>query len=126
MFVGGIFLLVGIMSLVALSDYKNNNEIDLRIMDFWKSFKEQYPEKLIDKIHQVGGRNMEFFYKLTNTNAYKKLSKEESKGLVADLTYIDKLNKDWESREKEKRELIYVAAGSIGIFIFISLFNYFN
>ena len=66
---------------------------------------------------------MESFYKLSNTDAYKKLSEEESAELVNKLNRYDELHKNLESHLKLRDIYFYVTGGSIGIFIF-SIFFY--
>ena len=121
MFSGFPFLITGIIFFFLYRENNNDGRIDLKILNFWKSFEEEYPKELIDELPR--NFNMESFYKLSNTDAYKKLSEEESAELVNKLNRYDELHKNLESHLKLRDIYFYVTGGSIGIFIF-SIFLY--
>ena len=121
MFSGFPFLIIGIISFFLHRENNNDARIHLAILDFWDSFKKEYPQELIDELpHNF---NVKSFYKLSKTNAYKKLSEEESAELVYELNRLAALHKDLDSQLKLRDIYFYVTAGSIGIFIF-SIFFY--
>lgn len=121
MFSGFPFLIIGIISFFLHRENNNDARIDLAILDFWDSFKKEYPKELIDELpHNF---NMKSFYKLSKTDAYKKLSEEESARLVNELNRLAALHKDLDSHLKLRDIYFYVTGGSIGIFIF-SIFFY--
>tara|TARA_B100001057_G_scaffold468831_1_gene528456 strand:+ start:401 stop:784 length:384 start_codon:yes stop_codon:yes gene_type:complete len=121
------FLLVGIIGLLFFRSYDKDTRIDLKIHYFWKSFREKYPEELKDAMVEIRYKyNMSFLYELSNKEAYKKLSKEESKELIQDLNEIKGLLKDLASHERLKDISLYVGIGGIGVFIFSILYYYLN
>lgn len=121
------FLLVGIIGLLFFRSYDKDTRIDLKIHYFWKSFREKYPEELKDAMVEIRYKyNMSFLYELSNKEAYKKLSKEESKELIQDLNEIKGLLKDQASHERLKDISLYVGIGGIGVFIFSILYYYLN
>ena len=121
MFSGFPFLIIGIISFFLHRENNNDARIDLAILDFWDSFKKEYPKELIDELpHNF---NMKSFYNLSKTDAYKKLSEEESAELVYELNRLAALHKDLEYHLKLRDIYLYVTGGSIGIFIF-SIFFY--
>ena len=121
------FLIVGIIGLLFFRSYDKDTRIDLKIHYFWKSFREKYPEELKDAMVEIRYKyNMSFLYELSNKEAYKKLSKEESKELIQDLNEIKGLLKDLASHERLKDISLYVGIGGIGVFIFSILYYYLN
>jgi len=121
MFSGFPFLIIGMISFFLHRENNNDARIDLAILDFWDSFKKEYPKELIDELPL--NFNMKSFYKLSKTDAYKKLSEEESAELVYELNRLAALQKDLDSHLKLRDIYFYVTSGSIGIFIF-SIFFY--
>ena len=94
----------------------------------WESFRDKYPEELKDAVYESSNYryDISFLYELSNKEAYKKLSKEESKELIQDFNKIKGLLKDLATHEKLKDFSLYIGAGGIAIFIFSILYYSLN
>ena len=124
MFQGFPFLIVGIISLLMHRSYVKDTSTALDIHNFWKSFNEKYPKELKDAVNECSyNYDIGFLYELSNTEAYKKLSKEVSAELIDSFKRIRDLEKELGTHEKFVDYSFMIGGWSIGIFIF-SIFFY--
>tara|TARA_B100000780_G_scaffold211919_1_gene151691 strand:+ start:250 stop:633 length:384 start_codon:yes stop_codon:yes gene_type:complete len=119
MFAGYPFLILGIIFLVLHRSYLKDTSTALDIHNFWKSFNEKYPKELKDAVNKCSyNYDIGFLYELSNTEAYKKLSKEVSAELIDSFKRIRDLEKELGTHEKFVDYSFMIGGWSIGIFIF--------
>jgi len=125
MFAGYPFLILGIIFLVLHRSYKKDTSTALDIHNFWESFNGKYPKELKNAVTECSDYKygVGFLYELSNTEAYKRLSKEVSAELIEDFKKIKVLEEELDTHEKFVDYSFMIGGWSIGIFIF-SIFFY--
>ncbi len=112
-------VLIGVSCYVISYKITNNTEPELRRMDYMAELEEKFSEEILDELSfpmTMGG----FFY-LSESEAYKSLSKKERENLI---WYVIKLN-DWDDESKKtiKKSDYLTYAGAISLFTALILFG---
>ena len=116
-----IFYLVLIGVICWFISYKidKDSELTLRRMDYMAELKEKFSEEVRDELRFP--MTMVGFYNLSESEAYKRLSKKERENLI---WYLIKLN-DWDDEWKKTiKQIDYLRyAGAISLFTALILFG---
>ena len=112
-------VLIGVICWFFSYKMDKDSELDLRRMNYMAELREKFSEEIIDELSfpmTMGG----FFY-LSESEAYKSLSKKERENLI---WYLMKLN-DWDDEWKKTiKQIDYLRyAGTISLFTALILFG---
>ena len=112
-------VLIGVICWFFSYKMDKDSELDLRRMNYMAELKEKFSEEILDELSfpmTMGG----FFY-LSESEAYKSLSKKERENLI---WYLMKLN-DWDDEWKKTiKQIDYLRyAGTISLFTALILFG---
>ena len=112
-------VLIGVICWFFSYKMDKDSELDLRRMDYMAELKEKFSEEVRHELRYP--MTMVGFYNLSESEAYKSLSKKERENLI---WYLMKLN-DWDDEWKKTiKQIDYLRyAGTISLFTALILFG---